>query len=67
MLPKTSGCVKSCDHETRWMFFLIEHDQFLKKYNDTWNKVSYSLKRNLILNPSTILKKLSKNQNKILW
>ena len=39
--------------ETKWMYFLIE-GQLLKKYNDTWNKVSNSVKKNLIANPSTI-------------
>ena len=26
MLPKTSANVKSCDGQTKWMYFLIEDD-----------------------------------------
>ena len=30
MLLKTSTNVKSCDVETKWMYFLIEDDELLK-------------------------------------
>ena len=33
MLPKTSAYVKSLDGQTKWMYFLIEDDGLLKKYN----------------------------------
>ena len=33
MLPKTSAYVKSYDGQTKWMYFLIEDDEFLEKYN----------------------------------
>ena len=33
MLPKTSAYVKSYDVETKWMTFLIRHDN-LMKHND---------------------------------
>ena len=38
--------------KTLWCFF-IEDDELLKRYNDIWNKVSISIKKNLIANPST--------------
>ena len=33
MLPKTSTYVKNYDRETKWMYFLIEDDPLLEKYN----------------------------------
>ena len=35
MLPKTSAYVKSYDGLTKWMYFLIEDDDLLEKYNTT--------------------------------
>ena len=35
--------VKSYDCGIRWMYFLIEDDVLLKKYNYIWNKVSNSM------------------------
>ena len=54
MLPKTSTYVKSYDGKTKWMYFLIENDDLLKKYNTIWDKVSADIKRNLIASLSTI-------------
>ena len=47
MLLKTSANVKIYDGQTKWMYFLIEDDDFLKKYNDIWNKVSNNIKKEL--------------------
>ena len=33
MLPKTSAHVKSRDGQTKWMYFLIEGNDLLEKYN----------------------------------
>ena len=44
MLPKTSKYVKSYDGQTKWMYFLIEDDSLLKKYNTIWDKVSSDIK-----------------------
>ena len=33
MLPKTSTYLKSYDEQTNWMYFLIEDDDLLEKYN----------------------------------
>ena len=45
MLPKTSADVKSFDGQTRWMYFLIEDDVLLKKYNTIFDKVSADIKK----------------------
>ena len=37
MLPKTSACVKSYHGLTEWMYFLIEDDELLEKYNTIWD------------------------------
>ena len=39
MLPKTSAYVKSYDGESKWMTLLNKDDDFLKKYNNIWNKI----------------------------
>ena len=43
MLPKTST-LKSYDGRTKWMYFLIEDDDLLEKYNTVWDKVSADIK-----------------------
>ena len=45
MLPKTSAYVKSYDGQTKWMYFLIEDDDLLGKYNTIWDKVSADIKK----------------------
>ena len=45
MLPKTSAYVKSYDGQTKWMYFLIEDDDLLEKYNTIWDKVSAHIKK----------------------
>ena len=37
--------IKSYDAETKWMYFLIEHDELLKKYNDIWNEFSSRIEK----------------------
>ena len=54
MLPKTSAYVKSYDRQTKWMYFLIEDDELLEKYNTVWDKVSSDIKKKLIASLSTI-------------
>ena len=46
MLPKTSVCLKSYDGQTKWIFFFIEDDDLLEKYNTNWDKVSAHIKKN---------------------
>ena len=52
MLPKTSAYVKIYDGQTKWMYFLIEDNDLLEKYDTIWDKVSSD-------------KKIFENQNKI--
>ena len=54
MLPKTNAYVKSYDEQTKWMYFLIEVDDLLKKYNSLCNKVSPDMKKSLIASLLTI-------------
>ena len=58
MLPKTSAYVKRYYGQTKWMYFLIEDDDLLEKYNFIWDKVSTDIKENLIASLSII---------KIIW
>ena len=45
MLPKTSSYVKSYDGHTKWMYFLIEDEDLLEKYNTIWDKVSADINK----------------------
>ena len=60
MLPKTSAYVKSYNAQTKWMYFWIEDDDLLEKYNTIWNKVSANIKkefgRELVYNKNYLLK-----------
>ena len=40
--------------ETKYMSFLKKDDELLKKYNEIWEKVKNSLKKDLILNQYTM-------------
>ena len=52
MLPKISTYVKRYDGQTKWMYFLTENDDLLKKYNTIWEKVSADIKKNLMVKVS---------------
>ena len=54
--------MKSYDGQTKWMYFLIEDKNLLKKYNAIWNKLSADIKKKLIVNLPTI--KSFENQKK---
>ena len=54
MLLKTSNYIKSYDGQTKWMYFLIEDDDLLEKYNNIWDKVSADIKKNLMASLSAI-------------
>ena len=46
MFPKTTAYVKSCcDGKTKWVYFLIEGDDLLEKYNTIWDKLSAGIKK----------------------
>ena len=44
-LSKTSAYVKSYDGQSKWMYFLIEYDDLLEKYNTICVKVSAEIKK----------------------
>ena len=44
MLPRRCAYVKSCGGKTKWMYFLIEDDDLVEKYNTIWDKVSADIK-----------------------
>ena len=45
MLLETTTYIGSCDGQTKWMHFLIEDNDLLKKYNTIWDKVSGNITR----------------------
>ena len=45
ILSKTSAHVKSYDGQTKWIYFLIENEDLLEKYNTIWDKVSADIKK----------------------
>ena len=45
MLPKTNAYVKCYDEQIKWMYFLIENDNLLGKYNTIKNKVRVDIKK----------------------
>ena len=45
MLLETTAYIGSCDGQTKWMYFLIEDNDLLKKYNTIWDKVSVNITR----------------------
>ena len=51
MLFKTSTYVKSYNGKTKWMYFLIENDHLLEKYNTIWDKVSADIKKEFYSEP----------------
>ena len=53
ILPKTSAHIKSYEGQTKWMYFLIEYDNLLEKYNAIWDKVSTDVKNDFTANLST--------------
>ena len=54
-----SGYEKRYDGETKWMYYLIEDDELLEKYNDIGNKAISSIKNKFHSEPIY-------NQNKVL-
>ena len=48
MVPKTNACLKGCDGRTKWMYFLIENDELLEKYDTIRYKVSAEKKKKKI-------------------
>ena len=47
MLPKTSAYLKSYDGQTKLIYFLIQVDGLLEKYETIWNRVSVHIKKTI--------------------
>ena len=62
MLPKTIAYLKSYDGQTKWMYFLIENDGLLGKYNTIWDKVSTDIKKEFDREPIYENPKVDSNQ-----
>ena len=45
MVIKTTAYVKRYDEQTKWMYFLIEDNDLLEKFNTIWDKVSTGIKK----------------------
>ena len=43
--PKASTYLRRYDDQTKWMHFLIEDDNLLKKYDTILDKVSFDIKK----------------------
>ena len=52
MLSKATAYVKSYEGQTKWVYFLIEDDYLLEKYNTIWNKVSANIKKGFDSEPA---------------
>ena len=62
MFPKVRAYVKYYDGKTKWVCFLFEDDEILKEWNNIWDEVRNDMKKQLMVNTSTI--KNRENQNK---
>ena len=51
MLLKIHTYVKRYDGQTKWMYFLIEVDDLLEKYNTIWDKISADIKEEFDIEP----------------
>ena len=58
MLPKTNAYVKSYDGQNKWMYFLLEDDGLLEKYNIIWDKVSADIKKEPVYNKKLLKTKI---------
>ena len=47
-IPKTRAYVKIYDGQTKWMYFLIEVDDLLERYNTIWEKLSADINKKRI-------------------
>ena len=51
ILSRTSPYVKSYDGQTEFVYFLINDDDLLEKYNAIWDKTSSDIKKKLDSEP----------------
>ena len=45
MFWKTNVYVKTYDGKTKWIYFSIEDDKLLTKYDDIWNKINHTIEK----------------------
>ena len=45
MLQRNTAYIKSYDSQTKWTYFMIEHDNLLEKYNTNQDKASADIKK----------------------
>ena len=62
MFPKTKAYAKSYDSQTKGMYFLIEGDDLLEKYNNIWDKFGADIKKGF--HSKTVYKKILENKMK---
>ena len=70
MLPKLSAYVKSYNEQTTWIYFLIEDDDFLEKYDTFWDNASADINKEFDSEPvyhKNFLKAKKKKKKKDLW
>ena len=65
MLPKTSAYIKCYAGKTKWMYFLINNDDLLEKYNTVWDKVKADVRKEFDSEP--VYNKIFWKLNKNLW
>ena len=65
MLPKTTAYIKRYDGKTKWMYFLINNDDLLEKYNTVWDKVKADVRKEFDSEP--VYNKIFWKLNKNLW
>ena len=65
MLPKTSAYIKRYDGKTKWIYFLINNDDLLEKYNTVWDKVNADVRKEFDSEP--VYNNFFWKLNKILW
>ena len=65
MLPKTSAYIKRYDGKTKWIYFLINNDDLLEKYNTVWDKVKADVRKEFDSEP--VYNKIFWKLNKNLW
>ena len=69
MLPKTNAYLKRYDGKTKWIWFLIEDDDFLEKYYTIWDKVSADIKKEFdsktVYNKNYLITKIKSNGDEV--
>ena len=65
ILPKTTAYIKLYDGKTKWMYFLINNDDLLEKYNTVWDKVKADVRKEFDSEP--VYNKIFWKLNKNLW